>query len=319
MGMVERREYDIIIVGGGVAGLTAALFAARHGHSTLVLEAQVPGGHLVNIHRIEEFPGFPEGVAGYELCPQLEEQTTRAGAAFALETVERVWPDSERWQLATSGGTYMGRAVIVASGSRARPLGVPGEARLFGRGVSQCASCDGPLFRDQVVAVVGGGDSALQEALSLTEYAARVVVIHRGTALRAQHAYLERVQTHPAIEVRFATTVTEILGDTTVQGIRVRDSRGTISDLALAGVFIYVGLTPNTAFLQDLDVLDAAGRVRTDIWMRTRQHGLLAAGDVRAESASQAITAAGDGATAALAAHRYLTDGAWDLGEAWAS
>ncbi len=309
--MAAGARYDIVVIGGGLAGLTAGLFAARHGHTTLVLEASVPGGHLVNVHLIEDFPGFPAGVAGYELCPQVEEQAARAGAAFALATVERLRPSGDDWEVATDGATYQARAVIVASGSRPRPLDVPGAARLLGRGVSHCATCDGPLCGGQPVAVVGGGDSALQEALALTAYAGRVIVLHRGRAFTAQQTYQERVLAHPAIEARSGVTVTEVLGEEAVRGVRLRDGTGATTDLAVAGVFVYVGLVPNTGFLAGLDVLDAAGRVRTDIWLRTARRGLLAAGDVRADSASQAISAAGDGATAAVAAHRYLRDGAW--------
>lgn len=309
--MAAGASYDVVVVGGGLAGLTAGLFAARHGRATLVLEASVPGGHLVNVHRIEDFPGFPDGVAGYELCPQVQEQAARAGAAFALATVERLRPTGDGWAVATAEGTYQARAVIVASGSRPRALDVPGAARLLGRGVSHCATCDGPLCGGQPVAVVGGGDSALQEALALTEYAGQVVVLHRGPAFTAQQTYQERVLAHPAIAVRFGVTVTEVLGAETVSGLRLRDGTGMTTDLAVAGVFVYVGLVPNTEFLAGLDVLDAAGRVRTDAWLRTARRGLLAAGDVRANSASQAVSAAGDGATAAVAAHRYLRDGTW--------
>jgi thioredoxin reductase (NADPH) len=309
----ERGSYDLVVVGGGLAGLTTGLFGARHGRATLVLEALVPGGHLVNVHRIEDYPGFPEGVAGYELGPLVQEQAARYGAAFQLATVGRVEAAADGgWRVVTGEGAYGARAVIVASGSRPRALGVPGEARLAGRGVSHCASCDGPLHGGRTVAVVGGGDSALLEALVLTEYAARVVVLHRGTAFSAQQTYQQRVLAHPAVEVRYGATVAEILGDDVVSGIRLRDgATGTESRLDLAGVFVYVGLEPNTSCLDGLGVLDGQGRVLTDAWMRTARPGLLAAGDVRADSAAQAVSAAGDGATAAIAAHRYLLDGAW--------
>ena len=202
--------------------------------------------------------------------------------------------------------------MIVASGSEPRPLGVPGEARLVGRGVSHCASCDGPFHRGGTVAVVGGGDSALQEALALTEYAARIVVLHREATLAAQQTYRQRVLEHPAVEVRAGTTVEEILGEETVSGVLVRHvASGARAPLEVTGVFVYVGLAPRTAFLRDLGVLDSAGRVATDAWMRTARPGLFAVGDIRADSAAQAITAAGDGATAAIAAHRYLADATW--------
>jgi thioredoxin reductase (NADPH) len=325
-GVAELGSYEIIVVGAGLAGLTAGLFAARQGRATLVLEAQVPGGHLVNVHQIEDYPGFPEGVAGYELCPLVQEQAANAGAEFELAAVERVEPmvldhggeavehvdaADGGWRVATADGSYQARAVIVASGSRPRALGVPGEERLFGRGVSHCASCDGAFVRGGTVGVVGGGDSALQEALALTEYAARVIILHRGAALVAQHTYQERALAHPAVEVRYGVTVEEVLGEATVSSVRLRDAAGAETELALAGLFVYVGLAPNTSCLRDLSVLAPDGRVPTDAWLRTARPGLLAAGDVRADSAAQAITAAGDGATAALAAHRYLAGAAW--------
>jgi thioredoxin reductase (NADPH) len=300
-------EYEVVVVGAGLAGLTAGLFAARQGRRTLVIECAVPGGHLVNVHQIEDYPGFPEGVAGYELCPRLQEQAARYGAAFELAAVERLDRHDGGWRVSTGSGIYQAAAMIVASGSRPRALGVPGEERLAGRGVSHCASCDGPLFAGQTVAVVGGGDSAAQEALALTEYAARVVVLHRGAALSAQQTYRQRLLEHPAVEVHYGITVEEVLGDQSVSGVRVRDaSSGAERHLELAGLFVYVGLQPNTDFLRHLDVLDLTRRLSTDIWMRTALPGLFAAGDVRADSAGQAITAGGDGATAALAAHRYL-------------
>jgi thioredoxin reductase (NADPH) len=310
--MNDLGTHEIIVIGGGLAGLTAGLFAARQGRATLVLESLVPGGHLVNVHHVEDFPGFPEGVAGYELCPMVQEQAARYGAEFQLAEVQRVEEADGGWRVTTGDGAYQARAVIVATGSRPRALGVPAEDRLAGRGVSHCASCDGPMFGGQTVAVVGGGDSALQEALALTEYAARVVVLHRGPAFSAHHTYQQRVLAHPAVEVRYGVTVHEILGDDAVSGLRVHDTgTGAESRLDLAGVFVYVGLQPNTAILRDLGTLDANGRVPTDAWMRTSRPGLLAAGDVRADSAAQAITAAGDGATAALAAHHYLAGAAW--------
>lgn len=301
-----RGSFDVVVVGAGLAGLTAGLFAARHGRSTLVLEAAVPGGHLVNVHRIEDFPGFPDGIAGYELCPMVQEQAARHGAEFGLAEVERLESAGDGWRVLSSDGLYAARAVIVASGSRPRSLGVPGEARLLGRGVSHCASCDGPLYGGRVVAVVGGGDSALQEALTLAEYADRVVVLNGGPTFTAQHTYQQRVLDRPTVEVRHQVAIEEIVGADVVDGVRLREAGSESTNLSVAGVFVYAGLEPSTACLAGLDVLDAEGRVLTDAWMRTVRPGLLATGDVRAESASQAITAAGDGATAAIAAHRYL-------------
>jgi thioredoxin reductase (NADPH) len=337
--VAELGSYEIVVVGAGLAGLTAGLFAARQGRSTLVLEAQVPGGHLVSIHQIEDYPGFPEGVAGYELCPLVQEQAANAGAEFQLAEAERVEQAAEGWAVTTAEGTYRARAMIVATGSRPRALAAPGAERLAGRGVSHCASCDGVFVRGGTAGVVGGGDSALQEALALTEYAAHVVLLHRGPVLSAQQTYQRRVVEHPSIEVRCGVKVVEVLGEDAVGGVRLRAAepgdapragprspdtgspRGEVSAgtrasallaaesvLELAGLFVYVGLVPNTACLRDLGMLAPDGRVATDVWMRTALPGLFAAGDIRTDSAAQAIVAAGDGATAALAAHRYLTD-----------
>jgi thioredoxin reductase (NADPH) len=212
----------------------------------------------------------------------------------------------------TAGGDLSTRTVVIATGTTTKTLGIPGEERLRGRGVSHCASCDAPLMRGRVVAVVGGGDSALQEALTLAQHVAKVIVLHRGTALSAQAAYDQRVREHPKIELRFGTIVEEVLGDSGLTGVRTRDvSDGKQSDLELAGLFVYVGLEPATAWLNGLTDLDPSGRIATDSAMRCRQPGLFAAGTVRSASAGRAAAAAGDGATAAIAADAYLRDTAW--------
>jgi thioredoxin reductase (NADPH) len=304
--------YDVIVIGGGMAGLTAGLFSARHGRSTLVLEPLMPGGHLANVEKIEDFPGFPEAVAGYELGPSLQEQAANHGAAFQLGEADRLERTDEGWLVNTADGPLQARAVIVAAGSRPRVLGVPGEQRLYGRGVSQCASCDAPLLRGRPTAVVGGGDSALQEALTLANHASIVFLLHRRERFTAQQVYQQRVRETPKISVHFNTLVEELLGDDRLAAIRVRHAEsGLEQQLEVAGFFAYVGLEPNTAFLQGHLGLDAAGRIPTDIWMRTALPGLLAAGDIRSDSAAQAISSAGDGATAAIAANRYLEDGSW--------
>lgn len=301
-------DFDIVVVGGGMAALTAGLFAARAGRSTLVLEPAVPGGHLVNITRIEDFPGFPDGVSGYELGPNTQLQAMNAGTEFAMSEVTALAPaDGGGWQVTTTDETYRAGAVIVASGSHARTLGLPGEERFVGRGLSHCASCDAPLFRGQTVGVVGGGDSALQEALTLAEHVGKVVLFHRDTDLHAQDIYIQRVQNERKIEVHPQTEVRAILGEEEITGVQVRDlATDAERNVELSGLFVYIGLVPNTGFLGSLLDLDAGGHIPTDIWMQTSLPGLFAAGDVRRDSASQAITAAGDGATAAIAADRYL-------------
>jgi thioredoxin reductase (NADPH) len=302
-------DYDVIIIGSGLAGLTAGLFAARHGLSTLVLENNTPGGHLIGIEKIEDFPGFPDGVAGYDLCPTVQRQAADQGAEFQRAEVTRLDTQDPFWSVATDGEQHRAKAVIVATGSSLRNLGVPGEAKLMGRGVSHCASCDGPLNNGQTVGVVGGGDSALQEALALTNYAQQVLVFHRGGTFSAQETYRQRVLSNAKILPRYRTTVEEILGDDAVAGVRARDLvSGESSKVDLAGLFIYVGLQPNTALLKDRVCLTDTGHVLTDNWMKTSRDGLYAVGDIRQDSASQAITSAGDGATAAIAAYRYIRE-----------
>lgn len=308
-------DYDVVVVGGGIAALTAGLFSARCGRSTLVLEPAIPGGHLTNIPKIEDFPGFPDGVSGYELGPNTQMQAMNNGAEFAMAEVEALTPLDNAWRVATTDGEHRARAVIVAAGSHARMLGVPGEDRLQGKGISHCASCDGPLHRGNVVGVVGGGDSALSEALTLAEHVEQVLVFHRRDVFTAQQTYLQRAREHPKIAFRPNTVVEEVIGDDVVGGARARDVvSGEVGDVPLSGLFVYIGSEPNTAMLKDVPRLGEAGRIPTDVWMRTAQPGLFAAGDVRRDSAAQAVTAAGDGATAAIAAHRYLNDGTWPDG-----
>jgi thioredoxin reductase (NADPH) len=302
-------DYDVIIIGSGLAGLTAGLFAARHGLSTLVLESNIPGGHLISIEKIEDFPGFPDGIAGYDLCPTVQRQAADHGAQFQRAEVLSMEAQDRMWSVGTDEERHRAKAVIVATGSSLKDLGVPGEAKLMGRGVSHCASCDGPLYNGQTVGVVGGGDSALQEALTLANYAERVLVFHREESFSAQDTYRQRALSNPKILPRYRTVVEEIIGDDVVNGVRVRDLvSGESSKIDLTGLFIYVGLQPNSAFPKDLVRLSETGHVPTDIWMRTELPGLYAVGDIRQDSAAQAITSSGDGATAAIAAYRYIKE-----------
>jgi thioredoxin reductase (NADPH) len=307
LNIMDMGNYDVVIIGGGLAGLTAALFAARYGHSTLVLEPFVPGGHLVNVKKIEDFPGFPSGVAGYDLGPLVQEQAANQGAEFQMAEVQSLKAENLHWLVDTNRGRCRAKAVIIAAGSHPKELGVPGAGRLRGKGVSHCASCDGPLFSDQVVGVVGGGDSALQEALALADYASLVIVFHHHEGFSGQHTFQQRVLNHSKIMVWYKTVVEEILGEDRVMGVRVRDEvTGEKRQVELSGVFVYVGMEPNTAFLKSIMRLDSASRIPTDVWMRTELSGVFAVGDIRQDSAAQAITSAGDGAVAAIAAHKYI-------------
>jgi thioredoxin reductase (NADPH) len=302
-------DYDVIIVGSGLAGLTAGLFAARYGLATLVLESNIPGGHLISIEKIEDFPGFPDGIAGYDLCPTVQRQAADQGAEFQRAEVSRLETQDRFWSVITDGEQHRAKAVIVATGSSLKKLRVPGEDKLMGRGVSHCASCDGPLYNGQTVGVVGGGDSALQEALTLANYAEWVLLFHDDDKFSAQQTYQQRILGNTKIMPRYRTVVEEVLGDDTVSGVRARElTNGSSTDVELAGLFVYVGLQPNTTILRNLIELSDSGHVPTDSWMKTARNGLYAAGDIRQDSASQAITAAGDGATAAIAAYRYIKE-----------
>jgi thioredoxin reductase (NADPH) len=305
-------DYEVVIVGGGIAGLTAGLVSARQGRRTRVLTGRALGGQLLSIERIDGFPGFPDGIPGYELCPIVQEQALAVGAEFGAAEMTRLASHEGRWRITTGDGDILSRAVVIATGTISKTLGIPGETQLRGKGVSHCASCDGPLVRGRIVAVVGGGDSALQEALTLAEYASRVIVLHRGTAFSAQTAYRNRVLEHSKIDVRFNTIVEKIVGDGGLTGIQTRTTTdGRVDDLELAGLFVYVGLTPATTGLEGLLDQESSAGIATDGLMRSCRPGLFAAGTVRSGSPGRAAAAAGDGATAAINADHYLRDGAW--------
>lgn len=305
-------SYDIVVAGGGVAGLTAGLTAARLGRRTLVLTGDLLGGNLLSIERIEGWPGAPGGIAGYELCPALQEQASAAGVEFAMAEATGIAPDGEGWKIAAGGAEHAARTVIVATGASFRPLGVAGETRLVGKGVSHCASCDAPLLRGKRVVVVGGGDSALQEALTLAGSAEQVTVLTSGERLTGQETFRARVEAASNVEIRFNAEVREILGDGTVSGVRVAQGpNGGPADLEADGVFVYIGLQPNTAFLDGCVTLDSAERIPVDPMMRSARPGLLAAGLARSGAVGRAAASAGDGTAAAIAADSYLAGGAW--------
>jgi thioredoxin reductase (NADPH) len=301
------QDFDLVVVGAGVAGLTAAMFGGRYGLKVGIVDQMGSGGQIINAEKIENFPGFPEGLAGYDLGPLIQEQAENAGAEFMMDTVESLETVDGLHVLGCAEDSLRAPTVIIAAGSALRPLGVPGEAELTGRGVSHCATCDGPFFQGKPVCVIGGGDSAVDEALVLTEYASQVTVFHRGESLGAQQALLDRVAAAPSVEVALRSQVDEIVGEDGVTGVRVRDLASDATRVQeLSGVFVYVGLEPNTAFLRGVLSLDATGHIETDIMMQTSLPGVFAAGDIRKSSVAQLVAAAGDGATAAIAAYRYL-------------
>jgi thioredoxin reductase (NADPH) len=304
--------YDVVVIGGGAAGYTAALFAARDRFRTLVLERFASGGQVLNCEHIENYPGFPDGVAGYTLGPALQQQANNAGAELQMSEVTAVRREGDGVLVETDGEPVRARALIVASGSHFTTLGVPGETEFVGKGISHCASCDGSFFMSQPVAVVGGGDAAVDEATHLTQYASRVTVIHRRDTLRAAASLQERARANPKITFRWQAAVRAIEGAEGVERVVVEDlATGTREAMAVSGVFIYAGLTPNTEFLGGVVPLAETGQIVTDLEMRTAVPGILAAGDVRARSARMLAASAGDGATAAMAAGRYLRAGIW--------
>lgn len=304
---MSANDYDIVVIGAGVAGLNAAIASARHGARTMIVDMLGAGGQVINVDRIDNFPGPAEGMSGFELGPMLQMQADEAGVEFALDTIETISKTDIGFRIAGAELDLMAGAVIIAAGSAKRTLGIPGEAEFEGRGVSHCASCDGPLMRGKQVCIIGGGDSALDEALALVPHAARITVIHRGSRLRASAALQTKANEASNIEVRLNTVATAIRGEGGVSAITVRDlSTGAESDLPCHGVFVYVGLEPNTSFLRDTVTLAADGRIVVDLDMQTSVPGIFAAGDIRARSVAHLAASAGDGVTAAVSAVRHL-------------
>lgn len=303
-------EYDIIIIGGGAAGFTAGMYAARDRCTALVVERFSAGGQVLNCEHIENYPGFPDGVAGYSLGPTLQQQATNWGVEMKLAEVQSLRLDGNTKILQTDDGELRAKAVIVACGSSFTKLGIPGEEEFVGKGVSHCASCDGSFFTDEPVAVIGGGDAALDEGIHLTQYVSQVTVIHRRDQLRACSLLQERARANEKLRFRLNTVVRAIEGDGGVQRLQLEDVKtGEQAQFDVTGAFIFAGLTPNTEFLKGVVSLNESEHVVTDLWMRTSIPGIFAAGDVRADSSRQLVSAAGDGATAALAAVRYVRTG----------
>ena len=305
-------EKDLIVIGGGAAGMSSGIFASRLGLNTLLLEQLMPGGQVINSENIEDYPGFPEGISGAELTAKMQDQAMANGVDIELSEVTGLSQECDQWMVQTSDGVKSAKAIIVAGGSSLRKLQVKGEDDLAGAGVSYCATCDGAFFIDQDVCVIGGGDSALEEALTLTTFAASVDIFCREENLHGQKTLLDRAVSNDKINIHTNVEVTEIHGDGMVSGTSLKNLiSGETTRIDLDGVFIFVGLEPNSYYLSTLVELDGAGHIKTDSRMRTSKVGLLAAGDIRSESASQLISAAGDGATAAINAFEYVRSGNW--------
>ena len=299
---------DLIIIGGGPAGLTAAIYAGRAAITPLVLAGAAPGGQIVTTNLVENYPGFPEGINGFDLAFAFQQQAQRFGAEMVQEAVSRVDFSVPPFVVETHEQAYQARAVIIATGAFPRRLGIPGEHEFFGRGVSTCATCDGFLFKDKATVVVGGGDSALDEGLFLTRFAREVVVVHRRDELRASKQLQERAFSNPKMRFVWDSIAEEILGDKTVTGVRVRNVKMEETQVIPAdGIFVYVGLIPATKLFRDQIALDEAGYIVADEHLQTSVPGVFAAGDVHNPEFRQCVIAAGSGATAAMAAERYLS------------
>jgi thioredoxin reductase (NADPH) len=312
--MTEIRS--TVILGSGCAGLTAAIYTARAGLQPLVLEGHEPGGQLSITTLVENFPGWPEGIQGPELIENMKKQAARFGATFQLAHLNAVELGAHPIQLHTSEGEISTRSLIVASGASARWLGLPSEQALIGHGVSSCATCDGFFFRGKEIAVVGGGDSAMEEALFLTRFASKVTLLHRRAGFRASKIMLERVMAHPHIELRANTVVEEVLGgeEKEVKGLRLRDvTNGDVSILPVSGLFLGIGHEPNAKMFSGQIDLDDDGYIRTTGNVLTTRDGVVvpgvfACGDVQDRRYRQAITAAGSGCMAALEAEKFLEE-----------
>ena len=299
---------DLTIIGGGPAGLTAAIYAGRAAITPLVLAGAAPGGQIITTNLVENYPGFPEGINGFDLAFAFQQQAQRFGAELVQEAVSRVDFSIRPFVVETHEQTYEARAVIIATGAFPRRLGIPGEHEFFGQGVSTCATCDGFLFKDKATVVVGGGDSALDEGLFLTRFAREVTVVHRRDELRASKQLQERAFSNPKMRFVWDSVAEEILGDKKVAGVRVRNVKtDQMQVLPADGVFIYVGLIPATKLFRDQVALDEAGYVVVDEHQQTSVPGVFAAGDVHNPEFRQCVIAAGSGATAAMAAERYLS------------
>jgi thioredoxin reductase (NADPH) len=307
--MPDTKGYDVIIVGAGPAGLCAAMYAGRGMLKAVTLERGAPGGELLNTDLIEDYPGF-ESIKGWELAQKMAEHAKKFGADLVTDTVESIERGGDGWfDLRTArGDTYRAPAVILTAGGTPVKLGVPGEKEYAGKGVSYCAVCDGAFFKGEVLAVVGGGDAAVEEADYLTRYASKVYIVHRRDQLRASRILQARALANPKIEMVWNKHVTEIVGnDRGVEHLKLEDSvTHAASTLKVGGVFVFIGFKPNTSILKNHAKHDAAGYLLTDERMMTSVPGVFAAGDVRAQVTRQITTAVGDATTAAIAVEKYL-------------
>jgi thioredoxin reductase (NADPH) len=298
---------DLIIIGAGPAGLTAGLYAARARLKTLLLEKLSPGGQVLMTDWVENYPGFPDGISGFDLVDKMRRQAEKFDLVIENQEVSRLELSPGKKVVVTDKGNLETRALILTSGATPRKLGIEGEELLIGKGVSYCATCDGPFYRDQEVALIGGGDTAVEEAIFLTRFAAKIHLIHRRDELRATKLLRERVMALDQVHIMWDTVPTRIVGDTEVKGVDLKNVKtGKTSHLPVQGVFVFVGYIPNTELVKGQLELDKLGFVVTNNDMQTSVPGVFAAGDIRSKILRQIATAVGEGATAVFAVERYL-------------
>ena len=310
---VSTPPYDVVIIGGGPAGLTAGMYAARAALRVMAIAGESKMSQITVTDHIENYPGIPEGINGYDLAERFKTQAVQFGLETASGDVASVtrkrFGDKDGWEVAAGDRRYGALAVIIATGADWRRLGVPGEERFIGKGVSFCATCDGPFYKNREVAVVGGGDTAIQEAIYLTRFAKKVTVIHRRDRLRATAILQKRALANEKIAFAWNSVVDAIEGLDLVQWVRLKDVKtGAVRELAADGIFIFVGLIPNTAAFRELIALDRGGYITVDANMQTSVPGIFACGDCTAKRLRQVVTACGDGATAAFSAQLYIED-----------
>jgi thioredoxin reductase (NADPH) len=302
-------DYDLIIIGGGPAGLTAGIYAGRARLKTLLLEKLIHGGQMMTTDLVENYPGFPEGISGFELSDRMRKQAERFGLLIRSQEVLELKPGKPGHTVVLEDGSLTAGAIIIATGAHYRRLGVPGEDRLVGKGVSFCATCDGAFFKDEEIAMVGGGDNALTETIFLARFAKKIHLIHRRDQLRGAKYLQERVFQLGKVEVHWDSKVVEFQGQANLEAMQLLNVKtGETTVLPLTGAFIAIGMLPNSGWLKDLLPTDEGGFLLTDEIMATGIPGIFAAGDIRAKLWRQISTAVGDGSVAAIAAENYLEE-----------
>ncbi len=301
------QMYDVIIIGGGPAGLTAGLYNARARLNVLLLERLAPGGQVLTTDWVENYPGFPDGISGFELMDRMKTQAEKFGLKIQSEEVTKLELSEKRKVVLTAGGPFETKAIILCCGATWKKLGVEGEDKLMGKGVSFCATCDGPFYRNQEVAVIGGGDTAVEEALFLTRFVSKIHLVHRRDKLRAAKVLQERAMSQEKIEFIWDSVPVKILGEKGVEGIELKNVKTQdVFRKSVQGVFVFIGTLPNTDMVKGLVRLDENGFVVTDDNMQTSVPGVFAAGDIRSKLFRQISTAVGEGAAASYAVERYL-------------